>query len=1355
MSAHEGPFASGLTDLSDRDRERRVTDLVCATTAELLGWEAGSVDQDKPYQEYGYNSMAAVELSRLLSVATGLELPLTLLFDCPTPAAVAAHLLSSLGLRTEADAVADVDGPAAVADEPMAIVGMACRYPGGVTSPDALWELVDAGRDAVSAFPGDRGWDLPALFASDGPGTSVARAGGFLDDVAGFDADFFGVSPREAVAIDPQQRLLLETAWESVEYAGIDPTSLRGTATGVFVGVSTAEYAWLARSGPVSLEGYWGLGTAGSVASGRIAYKLGLEGPALTIDTACSSSLVALHLAGQSLRRGECSLALVGGVAVLATPTMFVEFSRQGGLAADGRCKSFSAAADGTGWAEGVGMVLVERLSDAERLGHLVLAVVRGSAVNQDGASNGLTAPNGPSQQRVIRAALADAGLRPSDVDVVEAHGTGTTLGDPIEAQAIIAAYGQRRDRPLWLGSLKSNIGHAQAAAGVGGIIKMVQAMRYSRLPATLHVDEPTPKVDWSAGSVSLLTSAVPWEPGDSPRRAAVSAFGIGGTNAHVVLEEPPAAVLPSVVDGPAAWPLSARSAAALRAQAAALRGLTDPSPVLVGHALAVSRARFPHRAVVMGESAQELLAGLASLAAGDLPANAVRGVAGRPGRLAVLFTGQGSQRAGAGRALARRYPVFAEALDAVCACLDPRLDVSLREVMFGESELLHQTRYTQAALFALEVALYRLVESWGVRPDFLMGHSIGELAAAHVAGVLSLPDACALVAARGTLMGNLPQGGAMAAVEATEAEVLPELAAGVSIAAINGPTSVVLSGVEARVLAIAASWKSRGRRTKRLRVSHAFHSPLIDPMLAEFARVAAGLHYAEPAIPIVSNVTGALAGPELRTPEYWVRHARDAVRFVDGVRALHEAGATAYLELGPNAALTTMARDCLPPGAALVSALRGHRPEPMSLVTAMAELHVRGLDPDWPAVLGVAPQVAPVPLPTYAFQRDHYWVPSSGAPVRPAEPAADSVSVSMSESAPKPGSLLDLVRTQAAAVLGHSDVDKIDPARSLLELGIDSIGGAELHRRLADAAGADLPPTLLIDHTTAAAVAAALGELGEPAAPAAAVVLGTLTQLVRQAHEQGALPDAVPVLANASRFRQAFTAADHVEAQSVLVSNGAAEPTLICVPSFLAGSGPHQFARFGTAFRRRRRIAALTLPGFGADPRLPASWAVAVEALASATKLAAMGGPVVLVGYSIGGVVAHAVAAELAGAGQPPDGVVLIDTFEPAAEDRAGTFGWAMGQIIDRDHEFVVINDANVLAMGAYLRIFDDWRLAEPPAPSLLLAADRPNAGRHAANWRMWQAADQVTEVPGDHFSVLEQDAATSARAVEDWLDR
>ncbi|MFD4322535.1 type I polyketide synthase, partial [Streptomyces sp. NPDC058548] len=986
-------LAVRLRQLRADDRVPHVLDLVRTEAAAVLGHaSAKSVAPGREFRELGVDSLTALELRNRLTAVTGLRLPATLVFDHPTPTVLAEQLVAEL-----LDENGDVQLPTAVApgsaDEPIAIVGMACRMPGDVDTPESFWDMLLEGRDAMAQFPTDRGWDLEALFGgggsggADARGVSATRHGGFLSRLGEFDADFFGISPREALAMDPQQRLLLETSWEAFERAAIDPTALRGSRTGVFVGTTGQDYASLVMNSREDVEGHASTGLANSVISGRVSYALGLEGPAVTIDTACSSSLVALHLAAQSLRGGESSLAVAAGVTVLSTPMSFLGFSRQGGLATDGRCKAYADAADGTGWSEGVGVLVLERLSDAERNGHPVLAVVRGSAVNQDGASNGLTAPNGPSQQRVIRQALASAGLSARDVDVVEGHGTGTPLGDPIEAQALLATYGRDREagRPLWLGSVKSNIGHTQAAAGVAGVIKMVMAMRHGVLPQTLHVDAPSTHVDWSAGDLRLLTETTAWPEVDRPWRAGVSSFGLSGTNAHVVLEQagpgpaeaPRAGADPDVV---VPWVVSAKSEAALDAQVERLAGLRDElRPVDVGFSLAAAgRGSFEQRVVLV--DGREVARGAAVERS-----------------TAVLFSGQGSQRLGMGRELYARFPAFAKVFDVVCAGLDPHLALPVRDVVWGaDEELLNRTVYAQAGLFAVEVALFRLSESLGVRPGFLAGHSIGEVAAAHVAGVFSLEDACRLVAARGRLMQALPEGGAMVAVEATEEEVRPLLAESVSVAAVNGPSSVVVSGARDIVDGIRAHFDELGRRTTVLRVSHAFHSPLMDPMLDEFRAVVSGLSFSAPEIPLVSNVTGEVATSELVCdPEYWVRHVRETVRFADGVRALNAAGATAFLELGPDGVLSALTRGAL--GAAddrsavVVPALRKDRPEEQALVAGLARLHVSGVRVDWVALFdGTGART--VDLPTYAFQRRRYW-PETGPAGATAVPDAGVLS--------------------------------------------------------------------------------------------------------------------------------------------------------------------------------------------------------------------------------------------------------------------------------------------------------------------------------------------------------------------------
>jgi acyl transferase domain-containing protein/NADPH:quinone reductase-like Zn-dependent oxidoreductase/NADP-dependent 3-hydroxy acid dehydrogenase YdfG/acyl carrier protein len=1004
-------FAKRLSALGERERVEAVSELVDEHAAALLADDA-ALDPHLAFKDLGFDSRMAVELRNRLASATGLRLPSTLLFDHPTPAAVTERVLSEvLGApRRRSRAARPPSSARPAVDEPIAIVGVGCRYPGGVGSAQELWELVASRTDAISGLPTDRGWDVDALYDPDPDrrGTSYARAGGFLRDAGGFDAEFFGIAPREALAMDPQQRLLLEIGWEALEDAGIDPLSLRGSRAGVFAGVIASGYA-AGANGPPELDGYRLTGTTTSVASGRLAYALGLEGPAVTVDTACSSSLVALHLACQALRGGECSLALAGGATVMATPELFVEFSRQRGLAPDGRCKAFAAAADGTAWAEGAGLVALERLSDARRAGRRVLALIRGSAINQDGASNGLTAPNGPSQERVIEQALANAGLSAAEVDAVEAHGTGTALGDPIEAQALLATYGaEHRDGPLRLGSIKSNIGHSSAAAGVAGVIKMAMAMCHAELPPTLHVDAPTPEVDWSAGTVELLTEVAPWRPGNRPRRAGVSSFGIAGTNAHLILEEPPPDAGPLEEDaasssaatgspplpGQVLLPLSAKSEPALREAAGRLRAHIEARPDLdladVGFSLATTRSSFEHRAVAVGGSRDELLAALAAAAAGGDAPGLVRGIAreGRGGRgrePVFLFSGQGAQHAGMALALLDASPAFARHMEECERALSPFVDWSLLETLRDPGgEWLGRLDVVQPALFATMVSLARLWRDLGVEPAAVVGHSQGEIAAAHVAGGLSLDDAARVVARRGQAMAAIASRGGMASVSLPVDELLARLerlGRRVSLAAANGPASQVISGEPDALDELLAECEADGVRAQRIAVDYAAHSAQIEPLREDLLEAFAPISPRSGEIPFHSTVTGRRLDTAELDAEYWYRNLRETVRLEPVVRGLLAEGRRAFLEIAPHPVLAFAVQetvDAARSGAAILSTLRRDDGGLRRFAIALAQAHAAGVDVDWDALFAGS-GAKRVTLPTYPFQRRRFWVDAAG----------------------------------------------------------------------------------------------------------------------------------------------------------------------------------------------------------------------------------------------------------------------------------------------------------------------------------------------------------------------------------------
>ncbi|NBH01910.1 type I polyketide synthase, partial [Amycolatopsis sp. SID8362] len=869
--------------------------------------------------------------------------------------------------------------------EPIAIVGMGCRFPGGIETPEALWRLVTDGEDVIGELPDGRDWDLASLYDPDPsrPGTFSMRGGAFLHDADRFDAGFFGISPREALAMDPQQRLLLETSWEALERGGIDPRTLKASRTGVFVGAMQQNYVPSSHKVPESVEGHLLTGTITSVASGRIAYVLGLEGPAVTVDTACSSSLVALHWAVQALRRDECSLALAGGVTVMATPGILIELSRQRALSPDGRCKPFSADADGFGAAEGAGMLVLERLSDAQRNGHPVLAVVRGSAVNSDGASNGLSAPNGPSQERVILDALANARVSASQVDLMEAHGTGTPLGDPIEAQALLETYGRGRspEQPLWLGSVKSNIGHTQAAAGVAGVMKAVLALQHSTLPKSRHAERPTSEVDWSDGTLRLLAEDVEWPERDHPRRAAVSSFGISGTNAHAILEAaPPAEVSePAPVPAVVPWVLSGRTAEALRAQAARLsdvEGFAD-----VGHSLAVTRARFEHRAVVVGRDRDELLRGVAAVASGAPDDSVVTGVAGKSGKVALVFPGQGSQWAGMALELASSSPVFADRLDDCAVALSSFVDWSLRDVL-ADVDALARVDVVQPALWAVMVSLAELWRSYGVVPDAVVGHSQGEIAAAVVSGALSLEDGARVVALRSKAILALAGRGGMVSVAASRETVEALLTDGLSVAAVNGPAAVVVSGEPRALDALIAACETAGVRAKRIPVDYASHSAQVEEIRDELLGVLAPIAPRTAETGFFSTVTGDWADGAELDATYWYTNLRGTVLLDDAVRALTERGFGTFIEASPHPVLTMAIGET----ATALGTLRRGDGGLARFQLALGEAHCAGVEVDWTPAFPGAGRVA---LPTYAFQRESFWLHTEdghGGGVAPAD---------------------------------------------------------------------------------------------------------------------------------------------------------------------------------------------------------------------------------------------------------------------------------------------------------------------------------------------------------------------------------
>jgi acyl transferase domain-containing protein/thioesterase domain-containing protein len=1316
-------------------------------------------------------------------------------------------------------------------DEPVAIVGMGCRFPGGVAGPEDLWRLVAEGGDAVSAFPADRGWDLAELAEVAGPesGSPVTGRGGFLDGAADFDAAFFGISPREALAIDPQQRLLLEVSWEALEHAGIDPASLAGTPVGVFVGAYPTGYAGLAARAGEEV-GHLLIGGAGSLASGRVAYTLDLEGPAVTVDTACSSSLVALHLAARALRAGECSLALVGGVAVLATPDGFVEYSAQGGVASDGRCKAFAEAADGTGFAEGVGVLVVERLSDARKHGHSVLALVRGSAVNSDGASNGLTAPSGPAQQRVIRQALADAGLSTADVDVVEAHGTGTRLGDPIEAQALLATYGQGRPagQPLWLGSLKSNIGHTGAAAGVAGVIKMVQALRHGLLPATLHVDAPSAQVDWASGQVRLLTRAEPWPHSGHPRRAGVSSFGISGTNAHVILEaasatdaDPTAPDDPARVPGlvgapglagpyrletggdgggaPVPWVLSGKSAAALRDQAARLLAYVASDPALdavdVGWSLVTSRAVFDHRAVVVGADRDELLAGLAALAAAEPTAQVSQGVARPQPRVVFVFPGQGGQWAGMGRELLESSPVFAEAMAACADALAPFVDWSLPDVL-DDPVALDRLDVVQPALWAVMVSLAELWRSHGVQPAAVVGCSQGEIAAACVAGGLPLADGARVVAARSRAWLTLTGQGGMASVPLPAGEVAARLAGreGVlSVAAVNGPASTAVSGDPAALDALVADFVAGGVAARRIPTIHgAGHSAQVEGLREQVVEAFAPVAPRSSPVAFYSTVTGSLEDTAKLDAAYWYRNMRETVQFEQATRAALDDGHGVLIEVGPHPVLTFAMQEILddhpPHGGVALGTLRRDEGGPRRLLTALAQAYVHGVGVDWPAVFA-GTRARRVDLPTYAFQHRRLW-PEPASGVRPdlptlwQAPAGTTVRWAATgaplhaegfawQLAGLPAEerdrvLVDLVHTHAAMVLGHASAEQLPRGQAFRELGFDSLTAVELRNRIQAATGTRLPATAVFDHPDVLSLARHLGaSLSRLPGPSIRGTDGTDSgsqphydtygELYRHAVENGRLDAMDEFVLDGARLRPKFEnpAQPGTIPLPVRISSGENGPHLIFVCPPVVLTGPQVYARLAAELGEGRRVSALMPPGFEAGDSLPATRDALVHTMADTIGNYVENSTFSLAGVSTGGALAYELAKELHAHGTVPAGVVLLDSYQMNHEVVERWRYDLIKFMLERRHLVDGFGFEKVTAMAWIMwELLVDWEPEGLCVPTLLVRASEPLVGEEGASWQSTLASmTSVVDVPGNHFTIAEAHAGSTAKAVADWL--
>lgn len=1364
------------------------------------------VSLDVPIRDLGLKSIDVLAIPGDLGDRFGFCIPDLAVWDNPS----ANDLIDSLLNQRSADSLRESHGHAdrntqgrGSINEPVAVIGVGCRFPGDIDGPERLWDFLTEKKCAITAYP-DRGFTNAGTFA---------ESGGFLKDVAGFDNRFFDIPPDEALRMDPQQRLLLEVSWEALEHAGIIPESLRLSRTGVFVGVSSTDYVRLVSASAQQKSTIWdNTGGSSSIIANRISYFLDIQGPSIVIDTACSSSLVAVHLACRSLSTWDCDIALVGGTNVLISPEPWGGFREAGILSQTGCCHAFDKSADGMVRGEGCGVIVLQRLSDARLEGRRILAILTGSAVNQDGKSNGIMAPNPSAQIGVLENACKSARVDPLEIGYVEAHGTGTSLGDRIEAHALGMVFGRKRpgSGPLMIGSIKPNIGHLEGAAGIAGLIKAVLMVERGSLLPSGGFTEPNPAIPFTELGLRVVDELQEWPVvAGRPRRAGVSSFGFGGTNAHVIVEEA-GSVGADTVSGRAdvggsgggvvAWVISGKTASALAAQAGRLGRYVRARPALdvvdVGYSLVSTRSVFDHRAVVVGQTRDELLAGLAGVVAGGPEAGVVCGVGKPAGKTAFVFAGQGSQWLGMGSELYAAYPVFAEALDAVVDELDRHLRYPLRDVIWGhDQDLLNTTEFAQPALFAVEVALYRLLMSWGVRPGLVLGHSVGELAAAHVAGALCLPDAAMLVAARGRLMQALPAGGAMFAVQAREDEVAPMLGHDVSIAAVNGPASVVISGAHDAVSAIADRLRGQGRRVHRLAVSHAFHSALMEPMIAEFTAVAAELSVGLPTIPVISNVTGQLVADDFASADYWARHIRAVVRFGDSVRSAHCAGASRFIEVGPGGGLTSLIEASLADAQIVsVPTLRKDRPEPVSVMTAAAQGFVSGMGLDWASVFsGYRPKR--VELPTYAFQHQKFWLapaPSVSDPTAAGQIGASDGGAELLASSGFAARLagrsadeqlaaaIEVVCEHAAAVLGRDGAAGLDAGQAFADSGFNSLSAVELRNRLTAVTAVTLPATAIFDHPTPTELAQYLitqiDGHGSSAAAAAnpAERIDALTDLFLQACDAGRDADGWKMVALASNTRERMSSPvrNNVSKNVALLADGISDVVVICIPTLTVLSDQREYRDIANAMTGRHSVYSLTLPGFDSPDALPQNADMIVETVSNAI-IDVVGGSCrfVLSGYSSGGVLAYALCSHLSVKHQRnPLGVALIDTYLPSQiANPSMNEGFSpndTGKGLSRE----VIRVARMLnrltatrltAAATYAAIFQAWEPGRSMAPVLnIVAKDRiatvENLREERINrWRTAaaEAAYSVAEVPGDHFGMMSTSSEAIATEIHDWI--